>query len=138
MAVFLTRSLLGGDTFPYVTTPYFTDAPSTHAYFKYIQKIRELAITTGCTAATYCPDNPVTRGQMAVFLVRAVLGNTFTYNPTPYFTDVPATHPYFSFIQKLRDLGITSGCSATKYCSDAANTRREMAVFLVRTVFAPG
>jgi hypothetical protein len=43
------------------------------AMYSFIQKMRELAITSGCTATTYCPDNPTTRGQMAVFIIRAFL-----------------------------------------------------------------
>ena len=69
---------------------------------------------------------------MAVFLVRGVTGNDFTFTSQPYFTDVPAGHPLFAYIQKLRDLGITSGCSATAYCPDTPNTRAQMAVFLNR------
>jgi hypothetical protein len=38
-----------------------------------VQKLRELGITIGCTATQYCPDVPITREQMAVFLTRAFL-----------------------------------------------------------------
>lgn len=56
----------------------------------------------------------------------------FPFAPVPYFTDAPAGHPYFSSIQKLKDLGITTGCTASAYCPDASTTRGQMAVFLVR------
>jgi hypothetical protein len=49
--------------------------------------------------------------------------------PRPIFTDVPPSNPYFKFVQKLRDLGITGGCSATTYCPNDAVNRGEMAVF---------
>ena len=130
-----------GDTFAYPATPFFTDVPATHVYFKYIQKMRELGITAGCTETQYCPDAPVTRGQMAVFIIRGRLGLAagagFPFPATPYFTDVPETHPYFSFIQKMRDLAITTGCSATQYCVDQPTTRGQMAVFLIRGFFTP-
>jgi hypothetical protein len=78
---------------------------------------------------------------MAVFLVRARLGigpgETFLFPRTPFFADVPANHPYFSFIQKMRELGITSGCTPTAYCMDPPTTRDQMAVFLIRTFFTP-
>ena len=34
--------------------------------------IKDLGITSGCEVDKYCPDDPVTRGQMAAFLVRAL------------------------------------------------------------------
>jgi hypothetical protein len=71
-----------------------------------------------------------------VFLIRARLGltsaDTFPYPPTQLFTDVPTTHPFFSFIQKMKEQGITAGCSATTYCPDDPNTRGQMSVFLTR------
>jgi hypothetical protein len=36
----------------------------------WIQELVARGITAGCTATTYCPTGPVTRAQMAVFLVR--------------------------------------------------------------------
>jgi hypothetical protein len=141
MAVFLMRYIFGSDNFEFVTTPYFTDVPATHPYFRFIQKMRELNVTTGCTATTYCPDASVTRGQMAVFLIRVspalAAVNAGQYRTTPYFTDVPTTHPYFAFVQKMKELGITTGCTATTYCPDSPNTRGQMAVFIIRGLFTP-
>lgn len=140
MAVFIIRSAIGDD-FVYPTDPYFTDVPASHPYFKYIQKMRQLNITSGCSTTTYCPDSPVTRGQMAVFVVRAKLMKVnpqeFPYGATPYFTDVPTTHPYFAFIQKMKELSITAGCGATTYCADDPNTRGQMSVFIIRSFFTP-
>jgi len=138
MAVFVIRAMFGGDAFSVSPIPYFTDVPSTHPFFKHIQKMKELGITTGCVAtpALYCPDVPVTRGQMAVFLVRALVGDDFEHGTTRYFDDVAPGDTWFSYIQKLRDLGITTGCSATSYCVDQPTTRGQMAVFLVRTFLA--
>lgn len=132
MAIFVIRAIHGGDAFTYPSTPYFTDVPPGSLGFAHIQKMKELGITSGCSATAYCPSAAVTRGQAAVFLVRAALGNSFSYTPSPYFTDVPTTHYFFSYIQKMRDLGITAGCSPTDYCPDAAVTRGQMAVFVVR------
>ncbi|MBL8227084.1 MAG: S-layer homology domain-containing protein [Bryobacterales bacterium] len=140
MAVFIIRSLMG-DTFTHRTEPYFTDVPSSHQFFRYIQKLRELGITTGCSTTAYCPNSEVTRGQMAAFIVRARLGITagqpLSHETTPYFTDVPATDPFFSYVQKMKDLGITSGCGPTTYCTASPTTRGQMAVFLIRGLVTP-
>lgn len=141
MAAFIIRALLGGDIFPYPAAPFFTDVHVNHPFFPHIQKLRELGITTGCSASLYCPDDIVTRGQMAAFLVRARFGlagnQAFPFNATPFFDDVPASHPFFAYIQEMRELGITSGCSPSSYCPDSPNLREQMAAFLVRGLLAP-
>jgi hypothetical protein len=141
MAAFIIRTLLGGDTFPYPPVPYFTDVAANHPFFPHIQKLRELGITTGCSASLYCPDQPVTRGQMAAFLVRARFGlsgnETFPFSAAPFFDDVPPAHPFFAYIQEMRELGITSGCSPTSFCPDSLNLREQMAAFLVRGLLSP-
>ncbi|HUQ91665.1 MAG TPA: S-layer homology domain-containing protein, partial [Bryobacteraceae bacterium] len=138
MAGFIIRALMG-ESFSYSTVPYFTDVPSTDSHFSYIQKMKELGITSGCTLTTYCPDAPVTRGQMAAFLVRGRLGitniQTFPYAATPYFTDVPAGDMFFPYIQKMKELGITLGCTTTSYCSSDPNTRGQMGPFIIRSFY---
>ena len=53
-------------------TARFTDVPTTHAFFQYIEALAAAGITAGCGGGNYCPDAAVTRGQMAVFLARAL------------------------------------------------------------------
>lgn len=119
--------------FPWATSPQFTDVSSSSPFADYINVIRLWGITSGCGAQTFCPQDPVTREQMAAFLVRAVLGaDSFTFPTTPYFTDVAASHPYFRYIQKLRELGITQGCSPTAFCPSNRVSREQMAAFLVK------
>ena len=52
----------------------FNDVPTGHPFFQFIEALAKSGITGGCSAAPplYCPDNPVTRGQMAVFLAKAL------------------------------------------------------------------
>ncbi|MBS1830879.1 MAG: hypothetical protein JST93_36635 [Acidobacteria bacterium] len=56
--------------FTYTTTPYFTDVPTSHLFFAYIQKMKDLGITSGCTATTYCPGDSISNVQIATFTVR--------------------------------------------------------------------
>ena len=67
MAAFLDRAL----PLPEATADYFTD-DETSTFEDSINRVREAEITFGCTATTYCPNSPVTRGQMAAFLHRAL------------------------------------------------------------------
>jgi len=52
----------------------FNDVPTSHPFFQYIEALKASGITGGCQAnpPLYCPNNPVTRGQMAVFLAKAL------------------------------------------------------------------
>jgi hypothetical protein len=59
-------------------TATFTDVPTTNGQFKFVQSLVAAGITGGCGASTYCPNDPVTRGQMAVFLSVA-LGLNYPY-----------------------------------------------------------
>ena len=55
-------------------TATFNDVPTSHPFFQYVEALKASGITGGCQAAPplYCPDAPVTRGQMAVFLAKAL------------------------------------------------------------------
>lgn len=46
--------------------------PTTHPFFRYVEALAAAGITGGCAPVSYCPDAPVTRGQMAVFLSTAL------------------------------------------------------------------
>jgi hypothetical protein len=53
-------------------TATFTDVPATHIFYQYIEALAASGITAGCAAGQYCPDATLTRGQMAVFLSKAL------------------------------------------------------------------
>jgi hypothetical protein len=127
MAAFIIRAKYG-ENFSYTTTPYFTDVPSTHTFFKYVQKLRDDGITV--VSGTYSVDSYVSRGQMAAFIIRAKFGENFTYTTTPYFSDVPSTHNFFKYVQKMKDEGITTVTGT--YNVDSIVTRAQMAAFLAR------
>ncbi len=119
--------------------PYFEDVPPSHPAFIAIQGLRARGITLGCSTipSKFCPDETLTRGQMAALIVRAKLDSEwFSYASTPYFQDVPANNVFFRHVQKLKDLGITLGCGNGNFCVNAANTRGEMAAFLVRAFYS--
>jgi hypothetical protein len=141
MAVFIVAALRQEITVPpNGTAPYFNDVAPNSPFFPFVQSIKELEITAGCSAtpSLYCPEANITHGQMAVFMIAAWMKannlTSFTHSTTPYFTDVPANHPFFRFIQKMRDLGFRSGCSATQYCPDSLVTRAEMAPLILRAI----
>jgi len=137
MAVFIVRTVFGGDDFTYSPTPYFTDVPVGAFGFAWIQKLFELGITGGCSAGLFCPDADITRDQMAIFIIRMRYGtpNPPDFPATPYFTDVGPDTFGWEWIQRMREDNITSGCSATEYCPTDTVTRGDMAIFIMRGGF---
>jgi hypothetical protein len=51
----------------------------------------QIGITSGCTATQYCPDDPVTRGQMAVFVMRGEFNQLLPPNTPAILSISPAT-----------------------------------------------
>lgn len=60
---------------------------------------------------TYCPNDFVNRGQMAVFLLKTKYGSTYAPPPATgtMFSDVPITHQFAAWIEQLAKDGITAG-----------------------------
>ncbi|MBK8821813.1 MAG: S-layer homology domain-containing protein [Anaerolineales bacterium] len=118
-----------------ITGPIFSDVPTNHWAFSYIGKLFASGITSGCGAGIYCPDNSVTRDQMAVFLLKGMHGASYTppaVGASTGFGDVAATHWAAAWIKQLAAEGITSGCGGGNYCPDAAVTRAQIAIFLLK------
>jgi uncharacterized protein YktA (UPF0223 family) len=131
MAAFIIRAEYGED-FSYSLTPHFTDVLSGHWAFKYVQKMYDEGITTGYPDGTYRPSQNVTRGQMAAFIIKALFGDSFTYTLTPYFSDVPDSHGFFKYIQKMYDEGITTGYADGTYRPSQNVSRAQMATFIAK------
>ena len=123
------------DTIAEVPSP-FVDIGDT-VFANDIVWLRYNGITKGCNPPTndrYCPEDRVTRGQMAAFLVRALGltddggGNRFTDdNGSAFEPD----------IANLAAAGITKGCNPpgnTRFCPDDRLTRGQMAAFLRRAL----
>jgi hypothetical protein len=137
MAVFLLKGEHGSNYEPPPCTGLFPDVECTPTPAFAVDWIEELAnegITGGCGGGNYCPNNPVTRAQMAVFLLKAEHGSS--YSPPAcagIFGDVACPSPFANWIEQLASEGITGGCGGGNYCPAASVTRGQMAVFLVKT-----
>lgn len=57
---------------PAPITATFGDVPTVHPFFQHIEALAASGITAGCGGSNYCPSDPITRGQMAVFLAKAL------------------------------------------------------------------
>ncbi len=132
MAAFLRRGV-GGAAPP---VPTFTDTASS-VFEDDIAWLAGKEITTGCNPPSntrFCPDDPVTRGQMAAFLVRA-FGYSAGAGDDRFGDDDDSV--FEDDIDRLATAGITLGCNPpanTLFCPDDPVTRGQMATFLVRAL----
>jgi hypothetical protein len=113
----------------------FLDVASSHPFHDFVESIVRAGITAGCGGGSYCPSAPVTRAQMAVFLLKAEHGPA--YAPPACqgtFADVPCPGPFTDWIEQLAAEGITGGCGGGNYCPTSSVTRSQMAVFLLKTL----
>jgi len=137
-------------------TPTFADVPKAHWAYGYVERLADAASwpggapTGGCriegTTKYFCPNDPVTREQMAKFLCVAASKSPMA-SCAGTFGDVTSANSFCRFIERLTDapswpggVTVTSGCAcpsgyppaAKCYCPKANVTRGQMAVFLVR------
>ncbi len=109
----------------------FADVPTSSVFVTDIDALATEGITRGCASGGFCPAAPVTRAQMAAFLVRALElrgGSGIT------FRDVPADSVFAADIDALAAAGVTLGCSKGAFCPAAPVTRGQMAAFLRRAL----
>jgi len=120
----------------------FPDVPVTNNFYAFIETLFHYGITGGCGGGNYCPGNPVTRAQMAVFLLKTEHGAEYL-PPACHgvFGDVPCPSQFADWIEQLAAEGITGGCGSGNYCPGNPVTRAQMAVFLLKvehgTSFVP-
>ncbi len=136
MAVFLLRAN-DGPTYvpPACAAPTFADVPCSSGFAPWVDELAARGVTAGCGGGNYCPNDPVTRAQMAVFLLVTHDGSGYVPPPcvTPTFGDVPCSSGFSRWVDELALRGITAGCGGGNYCPDNPVTRGQMAVFLVTT-----
>ena len=143
MAVFLERGMQGSTyTPPAGTGTVFADVPLSYWAVDWIEQFYADGITSGCGThpLIYCPDDPVTRAQMAIFLLRARRGADYTppeVGESTGFNDVPVDYWAAAWIKQLAAENITNGCGSGNYCPEDPVTRAQMAVFLVRAFNLP-
>jgi len=143
MSVFLLRGKQGASYHPPPATgTVFGDVPAGSFAAAWIEEIARRGVTAGCSASPplFCPADPITRGQMAVFLLRALLGPTYTPPPAAgIFVDLPASNGLAPWAEDLRSRGIAAGCTTAPlaFCPAAPVTRAQMAVFITVTFGLP-
>jgi hypothetical protein len=92
-----------------------------------IETLAAAGLAAGCAADRFCPEQPLTRAQMASLLARAL-----RYPPASApFSDLPAVHA--GAIGALHSRGLITGCTSAKFCPSRSLTRAQVASVLSRT-----
>lgn len=143
MAVYISRSLAGGDAGipPGPSEPTFPDVPADHWAFRHIEYAAANDIVRGYDDGSYRPEYAVDRGQMAVFVARAIVTPTgeaglADYEPAGVtFPDVtPDTDSAWcwKYIEYLVEHGVVRGYDDGRYHPEYTCSRDQMAVYVTR------
>jgi hypothetical protein len=147
MAVYISRALAGGDAYV-PTNPAqvsFPDVLREYWAYPYVEYARTHSIVTGYPDGSYQPTAALDRGQMAVFIARAMAGgddnvpNPTCDDATQPFPDVACDFWARRYIQYIVDpsRGVTRGYPDGDYHPEYVCTRDQMAVFVARAFELP-
>jgi hypothetical protein len=86
----------------------FTDVAPTDYFYEPVRYLFCNGVISGYADNTFRPYNNTTRGQVTKIVILA-FGYEVVTPATPTFTDVPANHPFYAFIETAASNGIVSG-----------------------------
>jgi hypothetical protein len=143
MAVFLENAKHVGAPYQMLAaTGVSADVPASFPLACWIEQFSRDGITAGCGVGTYCPNDALTRAQMAVFILKTKHGAGYVPPACdaagqPRFNDVACPSTYAAWIGQFAKECITAGCGVGLFCPDASITRQEMSVFLRKAFLVP-
>jgi hypothetical protein len=108
---------------------HFTDVPTDHPFYQYIETARANNIIGGYADGTFRPYANITRGQLAKIAVEASRMEDMS-SSTPTFSDVPTNHTFYSYIETAFANGILSGYADGTFKPFADATRGQVSKIL--------
>lgn len=142
MSAFMLKAKHGANYLPPNAVGMFKDVPVSHWAARWVEQAAQEGLIPACNVSLklFCPTSPVTRDYIAVFLLKAKYGTSYTPpQPVGVFTDVTVYNWAAPWVEKLAADGVTYGCTTTprKYCPTMTVTREQMSVFLVKNFNIP-
>ena len=136
----LTAALVVGSPSPVGAVAGYGDVAEGSYYHEAVTSLKEQGVFEGTDCEEgFCPEDPMERWQMAVWLIRVLDGQEPEPVSESRFVDVDAEESWTPFVERLSDLEITTGCNQEppKYCPESSVRRNQMATFLYRAFDLP-
>lgn len=104
---------------PTCATPFGDVTCPADPYASWIEDLQDRGVVNACAPGVFCPLSPVTRGELAMHLVRA--HHVPGYVPpacasTAPYGDFNCAHPYAAWIMRAWTENLLGGCDTTHYC----------------------
>ena len=120
-----TRTTVAATATPTTCSITFTDVPPGSTFYPYIICLACQEILGGYPDGTFRPGNDVTRGQLSKIVANAAGFNESVAGQT--FTDVPPTHTFYPFIERMARRGIIGGYGDSTFRPGNPATRGQIA-----------
>ncbi|MCP4503995.1 MAG: S-layer homology domain-containing protein [Deltaproteobacteria bacterium] len=115
---------------PEDTTPSYDDVVVSHPAAGAAEKLRAMGALWGCAAGRFCPDQALSRAEIAYAYGVLELEDERIDIPTAQiFNDVNSSHWAFTGIQEAFSRSITYGCGGNNFCPEGSVSRAAAAVF---------
>jgi len=119
-------------------TSAFADVPDDYWALPYILVVQEAGLVVGFPDATFRPVAPVSRGEAAIFVSRALVGGAVPEGPAvPSFADLPPGHWTYRFVEYAKWRGLLEGDEGGRYYPDAVASRAHVALLIARAMASP-
>lgn len=115
---------------------HFSDVPTTHPFYNYIETAYANSIIGGYNDGTFRPYANITRGQLAKIAVESARMADVSTN-TASFTDVPTNHTFYRYIEIAYANGILSGYADGTFKPNADATRGQVSKILNLATHGP-
>ena len=116
--------------------PTFADVPEENTFYAFIETLHYHGAVTGYADGTFRPYNDVTRGQIAKIVVLSESWTPVT-PPTPTFSDVPANHTFYTYVETAHQHGIVQGYVDGTYRPGNSATRGQLSKIVYLAVTGP-
>lgn len=110
------------------SAPTFTDVPTSHYAYSYVEGFFKKGIAAGCSSfpARFCPDGSITKSQLAVFVSKAA-GLSMIGEPKIVFSDISIADPFAKFASAAVGAGYLEPCSPGAFCPNQEVNRGDIA-----------
>jgi hypothetical protein len=116
--------------------PHFSDVPAANPFYGYIETAYNHGVISGYSDGTFRWGSNVTRGQLSKIMVQAMQWALDT-SGGPHFSDVPATHTFYAWIETAYNRGIIAGYADGTFRPGNNATRGQIAKVVYGAVTAP-